>query len=68
MTTKKTKKTKEQIREQAIFDLASRNPMLRDGELELDLGAKVSEVEDNGAYVQTWMWVPFEGTELDKDK
>ena len=34
---------------------------------EIDDDAKVSEGEDNGAYVQAWVWVPFEGTPLDKD-
>jgi hypothetical protein len=41
---------------------------LRDGELELDKGAVISEGDDNGAYIQTWMWVPFEGTVLDKER
>lgn len=41
--------------------------MLRDGELELDQNAKISEGDDNGAYIQTWMWVSFDDTDLDKD-
>lgn len=53
-------------RKQNILELASQMLLLRDGELELDSDAKVSEGDDNGAYVQTWMWVPFEGTKLDK--
>lgn len=39
-----------------------------EGDLELDDGAVVSEGDDNGAYVQMWKWVPFEATELCKDK
>lgn len=56
-------------RRQKIIDIARevRSDILRDGELELDENAKVSEGDDNGAYVQTWMWVPFEGTPLDKE-
>lgn len=40
----------------------------RDGELEVDDGAIVSEGEDNGAYVQAWVWVDFYGTPLNKEK
>lgn len=62
------KTSKKPTRDQEIIKLASRNPMLSDGSLELAAAAKVSEGDDNGAYVQTWMWVPFDGTELDKEK
>jgi len=54
-------------RKKKILELASNSPMLKDGELELDNNAKVSEGDDNGAYVQVWMWVPFDGTPLDKN-
>lgn len=54
-------------RRKKIIELARRSDKLRDGELELDDNAKISEGDDNGAYVQVWMWVPFDGTELDKD-
>jgi hypothetical protein len=33
----------------------------------IDDDAKVSEGDDNGAYVQAWVWVSFEGTPLDKE-
>lgn len=39
-----------------------------DGQWEIDEDAVVSEGEGNGAYVQAWVWVPFEGTEFDKEK
>jgi hypothetical protein len=39
----------------------------RDGEVEIDENAVVSEGDDNGAYVQAWVWVDFSGTPLDKD-
>lgn len=39
-----------------------------DGQLEIDKEALVSEGSDNGAYVQAWVWVSFEGTKLDKEK
>lgn len=39
----------------------------QDGEIEIDAGAVVSEGDDNGAYVQVWVWVDFEGNaELSK--
>jgi hypothetical protein len=55
-------------RQQEIYKVASEDPRLKDGDLELDNGAKVSEGDDNGAYIQVWMWVSFEGTKLDKNK
>ena len=27
----------------------------------------ISEGEDNGAWVKAWVWVDFEGTDLDKE-
>lgn len=30
--------------------------------------AVVSEGEDNGAYIMTWEWFPFDGTRFDKEK
>jgi len=53
-------------RRQRILEIAGRSDKLREGDLELDSGAKVSEGDDNGAYVQVWMWVAFDGTDLDK--
>ena len=29
-----------------------------DGEVEIDPGARVSEGDDPGAYVEAWVWVP----------
>jgi hypothetical protein len=55
-------------RNKEIYEVASGDPRLKDGDLELDNGAKVSEGDENGAYIQVWMWVSFEGTKLDKDK
>lgn len=41
----------------------------KEGELEIDLlTVVVSEGDDNGAYVQAWVWVSFAGTEFDKEK
>ena len=40
----------------------------REGEIEIDFNAVVSEGNDNGAYVQAWVWVSFAGTDLDKEK
>ena len=51
-----------------IIELADEQLPLSDGELELDkCSAIVSEGCDNGAYVQCWAWVSFNGTSLDKE-
>jgi hypothetical protein len=52
-------------RKEAIRDLA-RDKYARDGELEIDHGAKVSEGSDDGAYVQAWVWVDLSDTALSK--
>ncbi len=39
----------------------------KEGELEIDDDAVVSESDENGAYVQAWAWVSFSGTPLTKD-
>ena len=39
----------------------------RDGECEIDDTAEVSEGNDDGAYVQAWVWVNFDETDLDKE-
>ncbi len=56
-------------RSEEILKLA-RDQRGREGEVEFDEGAKVSEVledGDNGAYVQAWVWIHFSGTRLDKE-
>ena len=47
------------IRQFAIQSRAS------EGDVEFDDDCVVSESSDNGAYVQAWVWVDFEGTLLD---
>lgn len=38
-----------------------------EGETEIDPTASVSDTgEENGAYVQAWLWVSFDGTPLDR--
>lgn len=32
----------------------------RDGEIEIDNNAMTSRGDDPGAYVQAWVWVPFD--------
>lgn len=39
-----------------------------EGKCEIDDNATVSEGSDNGAYVQAWVWVSFEDTELSKSE
>lgn len=53
-------------REPAIRALAKEQVEV-EGELEIDDDAVVSEGDDNGAYVQAWVWVRFDGTKLDKE-
>ena len=57
--------TNDQIRK-----LARTSPLLREGELELDGKARISApdaTDENGAYVETWMWVTFAGTKYDRE-
>ena len=67
MATAKEKRRKaEEQRRQAIVAMA-RDEYQRDGEVEVDDNAKLSEGDDNGTYVQAWVWVSFAETELDKE-
>jgi len=45
----------------------ARDEYEREGEIEIDDNAKLSEGDDNGAYVQAWVWVSFVDTEFDKE-
>lgn len=54
-------------RDDEVRALANEDPRVNDGELEIDEDAVVSHGGDNGAYVQAWLWVSFEGTSLDKN-
>lgn len=54
------------LRRKAIVELAIDQHHV-DGEVEVDANAEVSEGEDNGAYVQAWVWVDFSGMQLDKE-
>ncbi len=61
----KQRPTKNQIRE-----LARQSPLLHEGELEMGHKARISAsdaTDENGAYVQTWMWVSFAGTKYDRE-
>jgi hypothetical protein len=53
-------------REAEILELAGEQ-WAEEGQVEIDSDAKVSEGNDNGAYVQAWVWVDFAGTDLDKE-
>jgi len=50
-----------------VLDLARCNGLHVDGETEIQDDAILSEGEDNGAYLQAWVWVDFAGTDLDKE-
>ena len=39
-----------------------------EGEVEIDDNAQLSEGNDNGCYVQAWVWASFAGTPFDKEK
>ena len=49
-----------------ILDLARSHANVGD-DLEIDDDAKVSMSDDNGCFVQAWMWVDFTDTPLDKE-
>lgn len=54
-------------RRQAIIGLA-RSQYEEEGHTEIDDNAPLSEGDDNGCYVQAWVWVDFTGTRFDKEK
>ena len=65
-----TQMTKEEYR-LACIELA-REQHERYGEVEIDDDAKtshpeLSDVVENGTYVQAWVWVDFSGTKLDQE-
>lgn len=53
-------------RREIILKLA--REYIQEGVLELDQNAKISEGDDNGAYVQMWKWVDFANTRLCKNE
>lgn len=61
------KTLKGKARRAAIIDMARK--FESEGELELDedKNVKISEGDDNGAYVSMWRWVSFDETPLDKE-
>ena len=54
-------------RREQIVEMAQET-LGREGAIEFDDDAVVSEGSDNGAYVEGWIWVDFAGTPLDKAK
>ena len=40
----------------------------QEGAVEIDDNALLSEGNDNGCYVQAWVWVNFAGTRFDKEE
>jgi hypothetical protein len=54
---------------QAIIRELAADEYHKDGSIEIDTFAEVSEGDENGAYVQAWVWVSFEGHDtLDKKR
>lgn len=53
-------------RRRAIIKLA-KSTIEKEGKLEIDSDAELSEGSDNGCYVQAWAWLPFTQTEFDKE-
>ncbi len=50
-----------------IINLARQQRQV-EGAVEIDDNAQLSEGNDNGCYVQAWVWVSFSGTPFDKEK
>ena len=50
-----------------IIELARKHHQ-KNGELEIDDDARVSEGNDNGCYVGAWVWFDFAETKFDKAK
>jgi hypothetical protein len=55
----------EKARQEAIRDMA-REKYGSEGQVEIDSNARFSEGDDNGTYVQAWVWVSFADTPFDK--
>ena len=49
-----------------IIELARKQRQL-EGAIEIDDNALLSEGNDNGCYVQAWVWLDFAGTKFDKE-
>lgn len=56
----------EHRRERIIEILGDSIPWVRQGEVEIDRNARISEGGANGCYVSGWVWCDFAGTEFDK--
>lgn len=54
-------------RRKKILVLA-RASLYRDETCEIDENAPISKGDDNGCYVQAWVWFDFTGTQFDKNK
>ena len=69
---KKLKEKTDEPRNAHLYRSAADDKLCRDGEVEVDEDAVVSKGEDDGAYVQAWLWVSDElagineGTEDDE--
>ncbi len=50
-----------------IIELA-RQEHQQDGEVEIDDNAILSEGNENGCYVQAWVWLDFDQTKFDKSE
>lgn len=51
----------------AIIQLA-RQQYEQEGQVEIDDAARLSEGNDNGCYVQAWVWIGYSGTRFDQEK
>jgi len=52
----------------ALIENLARDQHANDEQCVIDPAPVISDGDDNGAYVQAWVWVNFEGTSLDKEK
>lgn len=59
------KRTKPTRREEIL--VLARQRLYRDETCEIDQNARISEGDDNGCYVQAWVWFDFGGTNFDKN-
>lgn len=59
--------TQEETDRREIVEMARNEYEGYDGDVQVDDNAVISNGEDNGAYVQAWVWVGFGGTRFDKN-
>lgn len=49
------------------FRVRAKEMYYQEGKIEVDSNARISRGDDEGAYVEAWVWVPFREEEEEDD-